>query len=210
VLFETIVEFSEYDGPRTHDEYHQLLQCGGCEVIRYHRFSLPFDVYDLEAAYDDALFPGADPNAQKHAVMDVEEGSDVIPELVWKMYQETIDCFNAKANTLAAAGLRATVEAICTHQQINAKNLEKKIDGLVQAGVLAQKQADHLHEERYLGNEAVHEMRTPRKQDLLDGLRIVEGLLNTLYVLPTHADRLKARRNTASKAAAKTAPKSSK
>lgn len=46
-----------------------------------------------------------------------------------------------------------------------------------------------------MGNDAIHEMKTPSKQDLLDGLRIIEGLMNALYILPTHAKRLKSSRS---------------
>ena len=123
-----------------------------------------------------------------------------VPDDVRKMYHETIACLNAAANTLTAGGLRATVEAICKHQKIKGRNLKKRINGLAEAGVLAQAQADYLHEERYMGNDALHELKTPSKQDLEDGLKIVEGLMTTLYVLPMHAARLKAKRAKATKA----------
>ena len=54
------------------------------------------------------------------------------------------------------------------------KNLQGKIDGLVKQNLLAQPQADLLHEERYLGNSAVHEVEPPSRKDVEDGLAIVE------------------------------------
>ena len=59
---------------------------------------------------------------------------------------------------------------------------------------LVQTQADLLHEERYIGNFALHEMKTPTKEDLEDGLQIIEVLLKTIYVLPDHAARLRTQR----------------
>jgi hypothetical protein len=53
-----------------------------------------------------------------------------------------------------------------------------------------------LHEERYIGNDALHEMITPTKQDLEDGLKIVETIMNAIYVLPKRAARLKSNRAT--------------
>ena len=51
-----------------------------------------------------------------------------------------------------------------------------------------------LHEERYLGNASLHELTTPSARDIEDGLGIIEGLINTIYILPSKAKRLKDRR----------------
>jgi hypothetical protein len=96
---------------------------------------------------------------------------------------------------MAGGGLRAIVEAICKDRQVTGKNLETKIDELVKQGYLVKAQADLLHEERYIGNSALHEMKTPTKDDLEDGLKIVEGLMNTIYLLPFRAERLKSKRD---------------
>jgi len=110
------------------------------------------------------------------------------------MYKETIDALNANIKTLAGGGLRATVEAICLDNQITDGNLQSKIDELAKRSLLTIAQADLLHQERYLGNAALHELTTPSAQDIEDGLRIVEGLINTIYILPSKAKRLKERR----------------
>jgi len=103
---------------------------------------------------------------------------------------------NANIRTLAGAGLRATVEAICLDNKIKDGNLRNKIDELANRNLLTAAQAELLHEERYLGNAALHEMETPPIQDIEDGLQIVEGLINTIYILPSKAKRLKERRET--------------
>ena len=123
----------------------------------------------------------------------------LVPENVWKMYRETIDCLNAKARTLAGGGLRATVEAICLDQGITQGSLQSKIDELAKRHLLTVSQAELLHEERYIGNAALHEMSTPTAQDLEDGLGIVEGLINTIYVLASKAERLRKRRESKGK-----------
>jgi hypothetical protein len=110
------------------------------------------------------------------------------------MYRETVDALNADVRTLAGGGLRAVVEAICIDKKIDSASLLKRIDELAKQGYLTKAQADLLHEERYLGNSALHEMATPSPQDIEDGLGIVEGLINTIYILPAKAKRLKDRR----------------
>ena len=110
------------------------------------------------------------------------------------MYKETIDALNANIRKLAGGGLRATVEAICLDKNIKDGHLQNKIDELVKQQLLTTTQADLLHEERYIGNAALHELETPPAQDIEDGLGIVEGLINTIYILPSKAKRLKERR----------------
>jgi hypothetical protein len=110
------------------------------------------------------------------------------------MYKETNDALNANIRTLAGGGLRATVEAICLDNGITSGTLLGKIDELAKQNLLTKAQADLLHEERYLGNAALHELATPSTQDIEDGLGIIEGLINTIYILPTKAERLKKRR----------------
>lgn len=186
---------------------YQIIKCMGCDNIRFRQYETCSESRDYETGkleeYAEAVFPGSGP--QKHLPIDTSG----FPDDVGKMYLETVMCFNAGSNTLAGGGLRATVEALCLQQQVKGKNLQERIDALVGHGVLAKVQADLLHEERYIGNEALHEMLTPSDQDLNDGLEIVEGLLRTVYVLPVHASRLKQRRttNASSKVAASEKPK---
>ena len=92
------------------------------------------------------------------------------------------------------------MEAICLDKKIVDGNLQKKIEELSKQNLLTKAQADLLHEERYLGNAALHELATPTPYDIEDGLGIVEGLINTIYILPSKAKRLKDRREAKSKA----------
>ena len=83
---------------------------------------------------------------------------------------------------------------------VDGRNLQAKIEGLVTKNLLARPQADALHEERYLGNVALHEIEKPTQPDLEDGLQIVEGLMHTIFVLPTHAASLGKKREEREKA----------
>ena len=73
-------------------------------------------------------------------------------------------------------------------------NLQDKIDNLVSQGFLAAPQAELLHEERYLGNAAIHEIVAPSKLDVRDGFDIIDTLLTTIYILPEKARRLRLKR----------------
>ncbi len=195
-------EESISDEYRYYGEYHhQLLQCMGCSAVRYRRFIMDDNHRDeitgLAAPHREELFPASTIGQRANSLSD--SGAALIPSDVLKMYEETVAALNANALTLAGGGLRATVEAICLNQGITNGSLEKKINALVDKQLLTNAQGDLLHEERYIGNAALHEMATPTADDIEDGLQIVEGLVSTIYILPEKAKRLKKGREKAAR-----------
>lgn len=187
-----------------HDEHHLLLECMGCESIKYKRYSTSEykrDEFGRIEELDVGIWPndGKTQNRRPIHFTDTGISKALVPVNVLKMYRETIIAFNADARTLAGGGLRATVEAICIEHGLINGNLQGKIDALAKNGLLTAGQAELLHEERYIGNSALHELATPSHEDIEDGLQIVEGLITTLYLLPEKAKRLRKRRVTAQK-----------
>ena len=167
---------------------YQICQCQGCDHVGFREVSWSSDSIDEESG-DPIESVAIYPEFEKTEWKSIETRE--LPPAVSGIYRETIAAFNAAAFTLAGGGLRAIVEAICLDQKVVGRNLQAKIDDLVAKNLLAGPQAALLHEERYIGNLALHELRPPSRQELSDGLRIVEGLLNTIYVLPKHADKLR-------------------
>lgn len=176
---------------------YQIVQCQGCEGIRFRAAS--WNSYELdETGKPDPtarVYPEHIPNVRKpmidsYVTLD-GDGYIGLPHGVDRIYRETISALNAGTLILAGAGLRAIVEAICINAKAPGNNLQQKIDGLVQLNLLAQPQAELLHEERYLGNAALHEVEPPARKHIDDGLAIVETLLNTMYIAPASAARLR-------------------
>ena len=172
---------------------YQICVCRGCDTVRFREVSWStFDVDDWGNPETTVrVFPEA--MASERAAIEV----DGFPDKVGRIYIETVRALNAGALILAGGGLRAIVEAICIDQNVGGGNLQKRIDDLVAKGLLAGPQAELLHEERYIGNAALHEISPPAKADIEDGLQIVEGLLNTIYTLPGRAMRLRQKREKA-------------
>jgi len=205
VLYEKSINISEDDPfSITFIEYYRLVECMGCNTIKYATSKADYERKDDLPPWEDGerdlkIYPDAPEANQRVPAINQDQavGNDgklLIPVSVWKMYKETIDALNANIRTLAGGGLRATVEAICLDNQITHGNLQNKIDELAKKNLLTKAQAELLHEERYIGNAALHELQTPTLQDIEDGLGIVEGLINTIYILPSKAKRLKKRR----------------
>jgi hypothetical protein len=73
-------------------------------------------------------------------------------------------------------------------------NLQGKINGLHESGKLTSQNAEILHEHRFLGNETVHELSSPSKEDLALAIEIVENVFDTLYEIPNKGLQLKRKR----------------
>lgn len=111
-----------------------------------------------------------------------------LPQKLDKIYRETSKAFNDGLYILCAVGLRSLIEGICADKDISGSNLKTKINEL--ESILPQNIVKNLHSFRFMGNEAVHELAPPKRNDLLLAIEISEDLLNFLYELDYKARRL--------------------
>ncbi|WP_082568348.1 DUF4145 domain-containing protein [Rhizobacter sp. Root1221] len=173
---------------------HQILVCAGCNVVTFRQ------AYSDDSMGNDSevqLFPkrGADTLAAP--------AFENVPSNLRRLYVEVIDCYNNDSATLCAAGLRALVEGVCTELGVNdglvplqngntvrKSNLEGKIFGLQERGLLTPTNAQYLHDHRSMGNEAVHLLARPSKEELRLAIEIVQHVFQSLYEIPNMASRL--------------------
>lgn len=184
---------------------YQVIQCQGCETVTFrhlHWFSEDCHQEIDEDGTTERLYPKRDANSLKAQVF------RNLPTTLRRLYGEVVDCFNYDALILCAAGLRAMVEGLCADQGIvdgpvtepakggetkvsRKDNLEGKISGLHEKGLLTQASAQTLHEHRYLGNDAVHELARPSQDELKLAIEIIEHTLEQLYEIPQKTLELK-------------------
>lgn len=110
------------------------------------------------------------------------EQSHFIPQTIRAIYDETISSFKSDSRILTAGGLRAIIEATCNHLKIKKANLADRIDTLHKGGHLTLNESKRLHSIRFLGNDALHEIEKPRKEQLYILLDIVNHLLSNLFI----------------------------
>lgn len=187
LLHEYVDELGEFDGWWERYRY-QVCKCQGCDSVRFRKVYTDVMGHGPD---DEVVWVYPEQKNQRHLVV---EPLAKLP-VVGQIYSETVAAFNADSLILAGGGLRATVEAICKERGISGETLQAKIDALVSEQLLAKPQADLLHEARYIGNAALHEIERPPESDVAIGLEIVEGLLKTIYVLPSRAAGLRRMRH---------------
>jgi hypothetical protein len=182
---------------------YQIVRCMGCDSVSFRHLESTSEDFP-EQGPEEKLYP-------KRATASIpKKDFETLPPGLERIYGEVIDCYNDNIHTLCAAGLRAIVEGICADQNIvdgpvevplpgggtkmvRKRNLEGMIFGLHEKGLLTAQNAATLHEHRFLGNHAVHELKKPSMMELRLAIEIIEHTLEQIYELPRKASELKRR-----------------
>ena len=191
------------DEPYYWRDIYQVIQCQGCDNISFrNHHSNSEDHYEEEDGIE---------NIYPETKSLIHKGKDFknIPRKLESIYIETINCLNNNNHLLCAAGIRALIECLCKAKGIldsekitkadgktkeRRKNLEEKIDELVINGFLTKENAESLHELRFMGNTALHELSSPKEGHLILAIEIMENTLVSLYEIPEKSAELKAKR----------------
>lgn len=183
--FHDVLCLHETDGG---DHYHCLVsymvvECRGCGCVSFRHIFVDFE-NAFPVSNDDWEVPETIETYPKfiegHRDLD---GIYEIPDVVKDVYRESLLAIQEDAVILAGLGLRGTIEAICNERSITGKNLEIRISKLASQGFISQKDAERLHAIRFLGNDAAHDIKKPTKSQISIALKIIEHLINTVYIL---------------------------
>lgn len=180
-------------GDITEEESYQIVQCRGCEITSFRLSRVSSEDFhitgDNELVYDERneVYPPRAAGRPRLA------DAHLLPYQVQYIYEETHKALCSEMRVLAAIGTRALVEAVCAEEGATSGNLEKKIDNLVDLGVLTKDGADILHQVQYMGNAAAHEVKRYDVETLGTAFDVVENLLQNVYILPAAASRLRRR-----------------
>jgi len=161
----------------------RLWICAGCDRGTLEEFYI-FDITreELKSVAEENYFPE---RTQLHVE---DKNFKQLPNKLTKIYRETLRAFNNNLVVLCAVGIRALLEGICADKKITGRNLEKRIDNM--ESILPQNIVTNLHNLRFIGNEAAHELVTPEPNELRLAIEICEDLLNYLYELDYKVSRL--------------------
>lgn len=186
-----------------YDDY-QIIKCAGCDAISFRHeswFSEDHDYDSPESGVREILYPH-----RKKDGLRIQDHPNLPPTLK-RIYRETIDCFNNESYMLTAAGLRALVEGLCAEVGVSGgpvrkadgtvqrkDNLEGKINGLAEKHILTEKDAESLHELRFLGNEALHQLGQHSPEELKLGAGLIEHILKSVFDLPKMQIDLRSKR----------------
>jgi hypothetical protein len=164
--------------PLWHEDYeYQIIRCKGCETYSFRETSESPQLTPEEAVV--RLWP---PRDTKKTRANMGRWTS-LPVKLRSVYLETNRAITSAQPLLAAVGIRAIVEAVCTHKRANGHNLLKRIDDLVTKGILTKREAAVLHKTRFLGNKAAHEAKPASPEALENAMKIAEHMLTSVYLL---------------------------
>lgn len=169
-------------------EDYQVIQCQGCQSLSFRKVHRDTESEELDPAGNAISFaeqidlypPRLEGRKQLRKAIN-------LPHNVYKIYNETRKALSNDLSVLAGIGVRALLETVCKEQSANGNNLAKKIDDLVNQGVLTENGAEFLHSLRLMGNASAHEVKPHDDQVLETAFDVIEHLLNTVYLIPERA-----------------------
>lgn len=169
---------------------HQIVRCLGCRTFSFREVrSNSEEFYEDEGTtwLDEAVEVYPPRAVGRQRLRD----DFLLPKEIDAIYHETYTAICSDLPVLAVVGIRSLVEAICKEKGAKGNNLEDKINSLVNLGVLTNSGAEILQKLRLLGNQAAHEIKHHNKDTVNLAFDVVEHTLNTVYLIPAKADRLK-------------------
>lgn len=177
---------------KSNDEFtHELIECMGCGNVSYRRAILGTEGDEVEEVHFEEIYP----EVAKGGRLPIDfKYCSAVPAKIEGLYHETLSCVNERNRILAVAGMRALVEAICLNEELKTGNLVAKINALQGKGRITKQQADALHEIRFFGNAALHEIEAPKNDELILALEVIEAMISHLFIAPTTAKLLKQQR----------------
>ena len=162
---------------------YAVLQCAGCDNICFKTEASDSESYDIDEygnwipIIDRKIYPPI--NEGLGEIENLYEG----PIEINKIYTETVKSITDGCYTLAGIGLRATIEAICNHENIQGRDLNTRINKLVTNGFISKDDANKLHAIRFIGNDAAHEIKAPLNNQIIIALKIIQHLISTKYAM---------------------------
>lgn len=167
---------------------YQIIECNGCDSITYRSIDFFPDFLDMDESTGNwtvsngKTFETYFPERLENSM--IEKRIVGIPNLLKRAYQEVLLCYNSDLRILCSAGLRAMIEGICNHHQINGQTLKDRIDALGKNGLISTELSKSLHAHRFIGNNALHQLSFAEKNELKDAIELIEITMENLFGVP--------------------------
>jgi hypothetical protein len=189
----------------------QVVRCRGCDGHSFRHVNVNSEDFDPSTGDFEVTvkeYPGEPAPENRSFEPRPKKSYRNVPDGPRRIYDETVDAFNRELYTLAGGGVRAIIEAICAEKGVSdgpfevkdkntgvvtvkrASDLRAKIGGLAEQGILTKQHAGMLHEHRFLGNKALHELRAPSSDELDTAIDIIEHTLENIYEVAHQAAKL--------------------
>lgn len=166
---------------------NKILKCINCDSITYKNEVVNSEeVYQIGEEYDGTPIYEDNAQIQLYPIRDEEtafskEFEKILPTEIYSTYEEVIIALNNKMPLLTALGLRTLLEQIIKYFG-HSEDLGEILNQFEKDGFISTKQRELLDKIRYLGNDAAHRADTKSRKDLILNLKVLENLIQQLFV----------------------------
>lgn len=211
-IINTYTESSKIEDDIQWKSQYHIVKCAGCDEIAFVEQYSDEDSWEYEngeRVWQDrfTVFPEQPIKLDVPRFWVEKQTFKNVPESIEQLYLQVIDVYNKGYLLLATIGIRTLIEAICLNvgiykgklrnndkiilldrhdREMSRGNLEGKIFGLYEQGMIIWDQTLILQKIRDLGNAAVHEIKPPSVIVLKSAIQIIEQLLTNVYELKVH------------------------
>lgn len=163
--------------------FDSIIKCCGCDRVSFYQKIIDVEagMYVIEGQWEPVEIEKHYPEINEN-IVEIKD-FHLVPPIVSQIYNETISSIKTKSYIIAGAGMRATIEAVCNDKNITGKDLKNRITKMVSMGIISKNDGKKLHGIRFLGNDAVHNIKPASSEELYMALRIIIHLLETVYTL---------------------------
>jgi hypothetical protein len=171
--------FNDKDNQYEREDLYFTIQCLGCKTISF------CHMVEENNNFSQRLYP--------NRIAGQKELNDayLLPNGVFNIYREIHASINNSLHVVAGIAIRAIIEAICKDKDISGRTLKDKITKMREAGLTTGSGEEILHNLRFLGNKAAHEIKAHSLIELKVALEVIDHLLLGVYILPIKTKILK-------------------
>lgn len=124
-----------------------------------------------------------------------------IPKFLKSDLKEVYDCFSVNAYRATGAMARRSLERCCIDKQADGKNLQTKIQSLLDKNIITKEIKESADEVRLTGNDALHLLEVKENNDEVVSqedaeqiMYLLEQFIQILYILPALSQKRKLKR----------------
>ncbi len=169
-------------------QHYAILQCAGCGEIQF-----SYSSHSSEYPEDGWISISYPPRIARKKPEWMNDPFSAVPRDISITLEEIYVALQNNLPTLATIGTRTVLDMVMTNKIGDAGNFKEKIDRFAEKGHIASNLVDTLTNALDAGNASAHRGYRADESTIGKIFDIVEGVIHTVYILPSHSEPIKSK-----------------
>lgn len=194
-------ETVDWEDPSDDDNYppvrgtdiYQMLKCRGCDAISFRHVDWIYGRCDDKGRDlpEIAFYPPAIYRRAPKWFNDLDDLFDEEQKFIYDLMSEIYSCLRNDSRRLATMGIRALIEHIMIKKAGEQGSFAKNLDAFSAQGLISSSQEEILKVVLEAGHATIHRSYSPTTEDLHVCMDIAESIVESIYIHPQKAEKLK-------------------